>query len=344
MFDDIRPFCDEEIHPVIQKLINTPDFQSSVAQLALPLLFKLCPWLAKKLTKYSLDRKSASLTSVNKIQLEVAKHLKNLIDKSAQDFTYHGLNKIDPNKPALFISNHRDIVLDAALINLAIFDKGFKTVESAVGDNLLTTDWVSDLMRLNKSFIVKRSEKTKRAMLTASKDLSGYIHHALTHKKENIWIAQREGRAKDGIDKTNPALISMLLLNKEKNTSICEYLSELNIIPVAISYEFDPCDSQKAIELATKEATGEYNKSDNEDLQSISQGLLGQKGHIHLEFCPPLTGEFANSKEIAHAIDKVIINNYKLFDSNLSAFAHLNNKYIDEVEFNKLKKRMKHFR
>jgi hypothetical protein len=143
------------------------------------------------------------------------------------------------------------------------------------------------------------------------------------------------------LDKTNPALISMLLLNKEKTTSISDYLAQINIIPVAISYEFDPCDQQKAIELATKESTGEYNKTDNEDLNSITRGLLGQKGRIHLEFCSPLKGNFENSKDISLAIDEQIIGHYQLFDSNLAAFAHLNNKFTDNTVLKKLKKRMK---
>lgn len=341
MFDDIRPFRDNEIPTIIEKLINEDEFQASVAQLAIPRIYRLSPWLAKKISKISLKYRSKGFTSVNKIHFEVAKYLKKIINKSAQDFSYHGLEKLDVNKPALFISNHRDIVLDAALVNLALHQNGMNTVESAVGDNLLTTPWVSDLMRLNKSFIVKRNETTKRGMLKASKELSAYIHHAITQNQQNIWIAQREGRAKDGLDKTNPALISMLLLNKDKQTTINDYLKQINIIPVAISYEFDPCDQQKAIELATKESTGEYNKTDNEDLNSITKGLLGQKGKIHLEFCPALQGDFENSKAIAKAIDEQIISHYQLFDSNLAAFAHLNNKFADSVVLKKLKDRMK---
>ncbi len=340
MFDDIRPFRDNEVTSVINKLINEDEFQSSVAQLVMPRIYRISPCLAKKITKISLKFRTKLFTSVNQIHLEVAKYLKKIINKSANGFSYHGLEKFDPNKPALFISNHRDIVLDAALVNLALHQNGINTVESAVGDNLLTTPWVSDLMRLNKSFIVKRNEKTKRAMLNASKDLSAYIHHSITQNQQNIWIAQREGRAKDGLDKTNPALISMLLLNKSKTTPISEYLAQINIIPVAISYEFDPCDNQKAIELATKESTGEYFKEDDEDLKSITKGLLGQKGRIHIEFCPPLLGSFENSKEVAAVIDDSIISNYKLFDSNLAAFAHLNDKFADSKVLKKLKDRM----
>lgn len=341
MFDDIRPFRDNEVRIVINRLINENEFQASVAQLAIPLIYKLSPWFAQRVIKISLIFRTQFFTSVDQIHLEVAKYLKRIINKSTKGFSHHGLENFDTSKPALFISNHRDIVLDAALVNLALHEKGLNTTESAVGDNLLTTPWVSDLMRLNKSFIVKRSETTKRSIFKASKDLSAYIHHTITDNQQSIWIAQREGRAKDGLDKTNPALISMLLLNKEKTTSISDYLAQINIIPVAISYEFDPCDQQKAIELATKESTGEYNKTDNEDLNSITRGLLGQKGRIHLEFCSPLKGNFENSKDISLAIDEQIISHYQLFDSNLAAFAHLNNKFTDNTVLKKLKKRMK---
>lgn len=332
MFDDIRPYRDDEVTTVIKNLINEPALQSSIASIKLPLIHKSVPKLAQLIVKAYLKIRSRKVTSIDDIQQEVAKYLYHLIETSCSNFTYNGIDKIDPSKPSLFISNHRDIVLDVALVNLALYQSGITTVEAAVGDNLLNQPWVSDLMRLNKSFIVKRSEKTKRAMLTASKQLSSYIHHTLTENNQNIWIAQREGRAKDGIDKTNAALISMLLLNKDKQTSIAEYLEQLNIIPVAISYEFDPCDRDKAKELAAKEATGEYVKSENEDFNSITRGLVGKKGNVHIEFCEPISGDFEDSKGIAQAIDEKIIANYKLYKSNQKAYELLNNSDVPADE------------
>jgi len=320
MFDDIRPYRNDEVEAVIQKLINEPALQSSIASIKLPLVHKKSPKIANFIVKMYLKLRSRKVKCIDDIQQEVAKYLYHLIDTSCSHFSYNGINKIDPNKPTLFISNHRDIVMDVALVNLALFQSGVTTVEAAVGDNLLNEPWVSDLMRLNKSFIVKRSEKSKRAILTASKQLSNYIHHTLTDNNQNIWIAQREGRAKDGIDKTNTALISMLLLNKAKDKSIGAYLNELNIIPVAISYEYDPCDKDKAIELAAKEAHGEYKKTANEDFTSITRGLVGKKGHVHIEFCDPIIGDFEDSKAIAKAIDDKIIANYKLYESNQNAY------------------------
>ena len=340
MFDDIRPFRNHEVASVIQNLINEPELQSSIASFVMPRLYRVFPWLAKKVIKLSLKSRQSLFTDVDKIHHEVSKYLNKILNKSTNGFSFNGIDRFDHKKPVLFISNHRDIVLDAALVNLALYQSGMKTVESAVGDNLLHKQWVADLMRVNNSFIVKRNEKTKRAMLNASKDLSAYIHHALIDNQQNIWIAQKEGRAKDGLDKTNPALISMLMLNKEKSVPISEYLKDLNIVPVSISYEFDPCDTQKAIELATKDKTGKYDKEDDEDLKSITKGLMGQKGRIHLEFGLPVQGEFENNKEVAAAIDKEIISNYKLYDSNLAAYAYLNDKDTDNSALNTLNVRM----
>jgi len=348
MFEDIRPYHDDEVTAVIQKLINEKGLQSSIASIVMPKIYQHFPKLCRALIKLSLKIKANKFQKIDDIQRQVAKYLSHLLSKSSDGFTFNGLDKIDTSKPALFISNHRDIVLDAALVNLALYKNGLSTVEAAVGDNLLQEPWVADLMRLNKSFIVKRSEKNKRAMLQASKVLSSYIHHCITQKGQNIWIAQREGRAKDGLDKTNSALISMLLLNKDKQEPIEGYLAKLNIIPVSISYEFDPCDNEKAIELAAKEATGNYQKAENEDLNSITLGLTGQKGRVHLEFCSPIQGNFADSKAIAAAIDQQIISNYRLYDSNWAAAEQLSlttesekgSSLIGSKEYHRLKDRM----
>jgi hypothetical protein len=323
MFDDIRPYRDDEVATVIQKLIRDQGLLSSICSFKMPLMYKIMPKLCRALVKLILKLRSSKFHNIEEIQSEVAKYLHHLIKKSTDGFTFHGLEKIDTTKPMLFISNHRDIVLDVALINWALYKSNINTVEAAVGDNLLHQPWVADLMRINKSFIVKRSEETKRAMLNASKQLSAYIHHTVHERQQNIWIAQREGRAKDGIDKTNSALISMLFLNKDKQTPIADYLNEINIIPVSVSYEFDPCDRDKAIELAEREATGSYQKKENEDLNSITRGLVGKKGLVHVEFGHAIKGDFTDSKAVAIAIDKEIISNYKLYDSNLTAYAEI---------------------
>jgi len=321
MFDDIRPYRDSEVENVIRDLVNDNELQGSIAAYVLPRLYKIVPNLCRWMVKLSLGRRTKHFKDVNSIQMEAKKYMFRLIRRSTNGFTSEGIDNLDLTKPTLFISNHRDIVLDPALVNMALHEAGHETVEIAIGDNLLSKKWITDLMRLNKSFIVKRSAKSKRAILTASKNLSAYIHHTLTENKQHIWIAQREGRAKDGFDVTNPAVISMLLLNKPKTVSVSDYVAELNIVPVSISYEFDPCDRDKAIELATKEREGEYQKEAHEDIKSITKGILGQKGRIHLVFGEPLSGEYETSKDVAADIDKQIISNYRLFESNKTAYA-----------------------
>ncbi len=326
MFDDIRPYRDNEVAQVIQGLVQDPELQSSIAAYVMPKFYRLLPQLSRWLVKLSLRRKTRHFKDVHAIQMEAKKYMFRLIRKSTAGFSYQGIDQLDLSKPTLFVSNHRDIVLDPALVNMALHQAGHETVEIAIGDNLLSKKWVTDLMRLNKSFIVKRSEKTKRGMLTASKNLSAYIHHTLSERQQHIWIAQREGRAKDGLDKTNPAVISMLLLNKPKEKSISDYIAELNIVPVAISYEYDPCDSDKAVELDTIAREGSYQKRENEDITSITKGILGEKGRVHLVFGKPLSGDYESSKDVAAAIDEQIICNYHLFESNQLAFEMLHQK------------------
>lgn len=324
MYSDIRPYRDNEVVEVLSRLVNDKEFQTSIAAYVLPLMYKIVPSITRWVIKHSLQRRTRTFTTIDDIQQEAAKYLYRLIKRSTAGFSYSGVENLDPKKPMLFISNHRDITLDPALINLALHESGFTTLEIAIGDNLLSKPWISDLMRLNKSFIVKRSEKSKRELLKASKQLSAYVHHTLNDNQQNVWIAQKEGRAKDGLDRTNSALISMLLLNKSKTLSIEQYLTQLNIVPVSISYEFDPCDQHKAKELAELEKTGNYQKDEHEDIRSITQGILGNKGRIHLAFGKIIAGEFADSKAVAAAIDEQIISNYKLYDSNQSAYQALN--------------------
>lgn len=325
MYDDIRPYRESEVPQVIQNLVADQEFQTSIALYVMPKLARWFPAPSRYLVERSLKKRVRHIHSINDMQTEIGKYMDRMIKTSTNGFSHEGMDQLDLSKPTLFISNHRDIAMDPALVNYAMHHSGHQTVEIAIGDNLLSKPWISDLMRINRSFIVKRSEKTKRAMLTASKQLSGYIHHTLNDNHTHVWIAQKEGRAKDGKDQTNSALISMLLLNKPKPQSISEYLSQLNIVPVTIAYEFDPCDQDKAKELAQLETHGNYEKDEHEDIRSITQGIVGHKGRIHMKFGQPILGDYEDSKAIAAEIDRQIIGNYKLYDSNLSAHAKLTN-------------------
>ena len=247
-----------------------------------------------------------------------------MLSKTATAFTISGLEHLDKNKNYLFIGNHRDIVLDPALVNYALKICGYHTVRIAIGDNLQSKSFISDLMRLNKSFIVKRSIKGPREKVVALRHLSHYIHHWITVDRCNIWIAQGEGRAKDGRDITQPAIVKMLAMSKPKEMDFTEYINSLSIVPVAISYEIDPCDALKARERYIRASTGSYKKGDQEDFDSIAKGLMGNKGDIHLSFGDVIEGNYQNAEEVAQEIDRQIISQYKLQDFNRIAYNAIN--------------------
>jgi hypothetical protein len=205
-------------------------------------------------------------------------------------------------------------------------------VRIAIGDNLLTKPFISDLMRINKSFIVQRSAKGARQIFAAYKKLSAYIMHSIVEEQTSIWIAQREGRAKDGVDRTEPAIIKMLTMSQQKpQESFSDYINKLRIVPVAISYELDPCDGAKAAELYEKATHGVYQKGEHEDARSISLGITGNKGHVHVSFGKPLRGNFESADEVAAAVDRQVVGNYVLHPSNFFAYKMLHGDYPQGV-------------
>ena len=236
------------------------------------------------------------------------------------------------NKQYVFVSNHRDIVLDSAFINYGLIHNGFDGCEIAIGSNLLQIPWVKDLVRLNRSFVVQRNLPNQE-MLAASIKLSEYIQYVLNEKKQSIWIAQREGRAKDGNDKTNPGLLKMFVLSAK--TDLFQHLMNMNIMPVSISYEYDPCDAMKLHELMAK-ANGEtYIKKPNEDYVHILTGIQGLKGNVKLSFCTPLNKKISKLsaihnrnellKNVAQILDEEIHENYQLWPNNYISYDVLNN-------------------
>ena len=248
-FDDIRPYNDDEVRPTLDRLVADPEFSDAVARLRFPKLHSWLGWLLRPLVKQKLTSQFANINSVDDFQHLVEKYMAEMIGSRVRNLSVSGLDKLDPQKSYLFISNHRDIAMDPAFVNWTLYHNDCNTLRIAIGDNLLTKPFASDLMRLNKSFIVNRSAKAPREKLKAAKHLSAYIHHSIENENSSIWIAQREGRAKDGCDKTNSAVLGMVCLNKPKAEPLAEYVRELRIVPVAISYELDPCDVDKAREL-----------------------------------------------------------------------------------------------
>ena len=276
----------------------------------------------------------------------VGRFIDHMVQASVDDLRWSGLETLNRDTPYIFVSNHRDIALDSALLNRVLHEEGFPTCQIAVGDNLFGTPHADDLMRLNRGFLVQRSAGGPKAAYAALLQTSRYIRHSV-ETGVSVWIAQREGRAKDGFDRTEPALIKMLALawrrpkglkklaasetasaQAQGITQIGELLGAINIVPVSISYELDPCDLRKAEELFALATDGAFKKPANSDLESIVEGMRGYKGRVHLHFSQPLTqpmsGTYESADDIANAMDRSIVAGLQVYPPNLSAQAQMN--------------------
>ncbi len=322
-FKDIRPYHDHEIRPVVDRLITNPEFLSSIASFYSPKLSRLFPGVMRRIAREKLKGQVASVHDVASMQDIIAVYMYKMIEDTTTSLTHSGLEHLDDKRSYLFVSNHRDITMDPAFVNYMLYHAGNRTVQIATGDNLLKKPFVSDLMRLNKSFIVQRSLKG-RELLQGLTLLSEYMHHCI-EQGSHVWIAQREGRAKNGIDKTEAALLKMLAMYQRKQ-ALSESLKKLHIVPVAISYEYDACDVLKAEELFAIESTGSFTKNEKSDIQSIVAGMIGFKGAVHVSFGRELQYESDDPDSIAASIDSQILMNYKLRDSNYIAYEMLREK------------------
>ncbi len=319
-YSDIRPYRDEEVSHVLDRLRSEAGLINTLAEWKLGPLYRFVPWFARALVKMWLGYRFKPLMTVDDVQIQLRPLLANMVIRTAR-LSSDGLDGLDSAESWLFVSNHRDITLDPALTNQILYEAGHRTLTIAIGDNLLKERWVADLMRLNKSFIVKRALSGPRELLAASRQLAGFIRAMVTNNQGPVWIAQREGRAKDGIDTTEPAVIKMLSLARDRQTeTIADVLPTLKIVPVAIAYELDPCDAAKAAELA---AGAGYVKSEQEDVLSIGQGITGQKGCVHLSFGEPLSVEHLDVNAVVEAIDMHIRCRYRLFETALWAWQEL---------------------
>ncbi|KAA3651278.1 MAG: glycerol acyltransferase [Bacteroidetes bacterium] len=328
-FDDIRPYTDQEVNEKIQRLVEEPQFQQVMEQIN--------PEVPFKILKMGMLR----INTIKDFQTKIiVPMLEKLINQSTDGLSGIGLENLEKDKRYLFVSTHRDIALDSALMDYVLLKNGFETVEIAIGDNLMTIPWVVDLVKLNKTFIVKRSlSKEKKA--AGSLELSSYIHHALKEKKESIWIAQKAGRSKDGNDRTNPSIIKMFSLAGQPE-KIIENLKSLNICPVSISYEFNPCDILTMPELMALANGEKYEKAPMEDLMQMAEGITGKKGKVVVSFGKPINSEIEKLKEfknsndffakVAKLIDNQIHNTYSLTESNYIAHDLINqtNRFANE--------------
>ena len=342
MFEDIRPFRDDEARSVLKETLNDPALAKAIGSWLAPKLNRKAKWLIRPLIRWVLKAYFGRVKSIEGFQNKLAPFVARLLKRSVESFSVHGLEKLEKNKAYLFVSNHRDIVMDPAMLNWALHQNGFTTVRIAIGDNLLSQPFSSNIMRLNKSFIVKRGLTGMKVRFRAAQELSKYIHFSILEEKANIWIAQREGRSKNGYDRTNPAVISMFSLSKPKTREYSDYINELNIVPVAISYELDPLDVAKAKELHAIQTKGSYKKRKNEDMTSIARGMTGWKGRVHLEFGDVLNGRFESDDDVAALIDEQIHRIYKPFETNEWAEAQLDGKTFQSTNANveKLVKRV----
>ena len=314
-FDAIRPFEPEELPAAYDRLVANPQFRAVVG-----MLYPQVPFEA-------LEKKMRACNTSMEFQLAFCYDFLEMLMAKASLGLDINVDAIDVSKRFTFVSNHRDIVLDSALLDKLLVDAGFKTTcEIAIGDNLLSLPWVKDLVRINKSFIVERSLQP-REMLLASKRLSEYMHFVIQEKNDNVWIAQREGRAKDSDDRTQPAILKMMAMGGTGTPS--ERLQQLHIVPLSISYEFDPCDFLKAREFQLRRDNPEWKKGKNDDVVSMQTGIMGFKGHVHYH-CAPCIDEYLQQLPadtpkteffdiVAAHIDSEIHHNYRLYPSNYIA-------------------------
>lgn len=315
IYDDIRPFDPEELPAAFERLLSDAQFQQ--------VLGYLYPGVPLEAVKTKMMACKTNL----EFQLAFCYgFLKDLMAKASKGFDMN-VEAVDVTKRYTFVSNHRDIVLDSALLDVLLYDAGFNTTcEIAIGDNLLSLPWVKDLVRLNKSFIVQRS-LSPREFLKASKKMAEYMHYVVGEKNDNIWIAQREGRAKDSNDRTQPSILKMMAMGGEG--SPVDRLRQLHIVPLAISYEYDPCDFLKAAEFQLRRDVPGWKKTALDDVNSMRTGIMGYKGGVHYHCAPCIDGFLDNLSPdipktkvfdvIAEHIDKEIFKNYRLYPSNYIA-------------------------
>lgn len=315
-FDEIRPYHDEELPQVFEELIADPAFRQVTAAVMPGVPFEA---LAQKMRacKTKLEFQKGFCYSL----------LKKLAQDAADGLTLDHTALKDKQAAYTYISNHRDIILDSGFLSILLVDQGMDTVEIAIGDNLLIYPWIKKLVRINKSFIVQRG-LPMRQMLESSARMSRYMHYTIAAKRQSIWIAQREGRAKDSDDRTQESVLKMLAIGGEGH--ILDRLMEMNIAPLAISYEYDPCDYLKAQEFQQKRDNPAFKKSQADDLLNMQTGLFGFKGRVHFQTAACINDELSAMdrslpkqelfSRVAALIDRRIHSNYRMYPANYVAY------------------------
>ena len=321
-FDAIRPFYDSEINQALHKVVNHP-MMKALMNFTLPNVTDEI-WKEQLLKTHSIRDFQCNF---------IYQSVQRILEKSSDGLTTSGFENLEPNTSYLFVSNHRDILLDTTLLNTALFEHGLVMTASAIGDNLVKMPFLNTLAKLNRNFLVQRG-LTPREMLQSSKLLSEYIGHLLLHENRSVWIAQREGRTKDGNDETNPGILKMLGMGSDEK-NLMDYFKKIKIVPVSISYEYDPTDALKMPQLMAEANNEVYEKKKNEDFMTILSGALGQKKGIHIHVGKVLDTEIeeikvsneSSNKQIvtlAQVIDEAVLSNYKLWPTNFIAYDIVN--------------------
>ena len=335
-FHAIRPYYDAEVNEALQSTIKHPMLKA--------MMNFAFPEVDDEVWKNQLKKTH----SIRDFQCNfIYTTIQKVLEKSSEGLSTSGFEKLDKNTAYLFISNHRDIILDTSLLNSALFDYGLVMTASAIGDNLVKKDFIKTISKLNRSFIVQRG-LTPREMLQSSLLMSEYIEQLLLHENRSVWIAQREGRTKDGNDATNSGVLKMLSMASNSKNAM-DYFKQIKIVPVSISYEYDPTDALKMPQLLAEANQEVYVKSENEDFQNILSGIMGQKKHIHIHIgdilnteLDTISAEFNNTNKkiqaLTEVIDAIILKNYQLWPTNYIAYDILNNTNQFQEKYNEHEK------
>ncbi|MGY6557858.1 MAG: 1-acyl-sn-glycerol-3-phosphate acyltransferase [Nitritalea sp.] len=318
-FEEIRPFYDTEVNDALREIVDHPMLKS--------IMNFTFPGMPDEMWKSQLLR----CYSIRDFQINfIYPALTRILEVSSEGLSSSGFDQLEKNTPYLFISNHRDIILDTSLLNKCLFESGQAMTTSAIGDNLIKKPFLKSLSRLTRNFTVKR-KLPARELLESSKVISAFIQQSLWRENRSVWIAQREGRTKDGHDETHKGVLKMIAMSAPEGMSEMEYMSRLNIVPVSMSYEYDPTDALKMPELLAKLRSEPYVKGENEDFISLLSGIIGMKKRIHIALGPVLNEEIARIGEqerganrqfnaLAALIDKTIITNYRLWPTKYIAY------------------------
>lgn len=322
-FDSIRPYYDSEVNEALKSLLHHPMMKA--------MMDFTFPELEETTWKEQLSRTH----SIRDFQINfVYQSIQRVLERSSEGLTTSGFEKLEPNTPYLFISNHRDIILDTSLLNVSLFDHGLVMTASAIGDNLVQKDFLLKLSKLNRNFLVQRG-LSPRELLQSSKLMAEYMYHLLSKENRSVWIAQREGRTKDGNDATHQGVLKMIAMASDEQNCM-DFFKKIKIVPVSISYEYDPTDALKMPQLLALSKDEVYIKEKNEDFITLLSGIIGQKKRIHIHVGDILENEYEkikaendnNNKQIqalAQVIDDSILQSYKLWPTNFIAYDILNN-------------------